>query len=133
MRKTCEVTQPYPHCCFAGVTELVGDQLRRQIGFIENACDRPAEHVTGDPRIAGRVERLPMAEVQAPGRTSTSVADRVTRRRSVTDRPRPALLQSMAMMWSFRREWRLTSPPYPVALPLCATLSVPARLLGYRA
>ena len=47
--------------------------------------------------------------------------------------PRPALLQSMAMMWSFRREWRLTPPPYPVALPLCATLSVPARLLGYRA
>lgn len=47
--------------------------------------------------------------------------------------PRPALLQSMAMMWSFRREWRLTSPPYVVALPLCAALSVPARLLGYRA
>lgn len=47
--------------------------------------------------------------------------------------PRPALLQSMAMMWSFRGEWRLTSPPYPVALPLCAVLSVPARLLGHRA
>jgi quercetin dioxygenase-like cupin family protein len=47
--------------------------------------------------------------------------------------PRPALLQSMTLMWGYRNEWRLASPPYPIALPLCATLSVPARLLGYRA
>ncbi|RZS37790.1 cupin domain [Herbihabitans rhizosphaerae] len=47
--------------------------------------------------------------------------------------PRPPFLQSMAMMYGFRKEWRLTAPPYPVYLPLCAALSVPARLLGYRA
>lgn len=46
--------------------------------------------------------------------------------------PRPALLQSTGLMWAYRNEWRLTSPPAPVALPLCAVLSVPARLLGYR-
>lgn len=46
--------------------------------------------------------------------------------------PRPALLQSMLMMWDFRDEWRLVSPPYPIALPLCAALALPARALGYR-
>lgn len=46
--------------------------------------------------------------------------------------PPPALLQSTLLMWSYRHEWRLASPPYPVALPLSAALAVPARLLGYR-
>ncbi|MQA25643.1 MAG: cupin domain-containing protein [Micromonosporaceae bacterium] len=47
--------------------------------------------------------------------------------------PRPPLLQSMLLMWAYRNEWRLATPPAAIALPLCAALSVPARALGYRA
>lgn len=46
-------------------------------------------------------------------------------------KPRPSLLQSMVMMYAYRNEYRMEKPPFAVALPLSACLSVPARLMGY--
>lgn len=45
--------------------------------------------------------------------------------------PRPSLLQSMVMMYSYRNEYQLKSPPRGLFIPLAACLSVPGRLLGY--
>jgi mannose-6-phosphate isomerase-like protein (cupin superfamily) len=47
-------------------------------------------------------------------------------------KPRPPLLQSALLMLAYRNEYRLVSPPYPVFLPICAILAVPALALGYR-
>ena len=47
-------------------------------------------------------------------------------------KPRPALLQSAVLMYAYRREYRLASPPYPVALPVFCLLSVLGRACGYR-
>ncbi|MQA02214.1 MAG: cupin domain-containing protein [Streptosporangiales bacterium] len=47
--------------------------------------------------------------------------------------PRPPFLQSVLLMWTYRQEFRLTSPPYPVAAAVGCVLAVPARALGYRA
>ncbi|MGW3635679.1 cupin domain-containing protein [Streptomyces sp. NPDC005122] len=44
----------------------------------------------------------------------------------------PPLLQSVALMYEYRREYRRPTPPYPIALPLLALLTPIARAAGYR-
>ncbi len=46
--------------------------------------------------------------------------------------PRPALLQGAVLMFAYRREYRLASPPYPALVLGCGLLGAIGRLAGYR-
>lgn len=85
---------------------------------------------SGPTRVRFRWQTTPALRTEAMFETFWGLVE--AGRAGRHGQPRPPLLQSLLLIWTYRNEWRPCAPPPAIALPLSAVLAMPARLLGHR-